>query len=63
MFCSTAICIQVMELIVDKKGADMESFEKIRAELEQMRSQPSAAGKHVSPPPTQSPDSKRPRVG
>jgi hypothetical protein len=55
-----AICIQIMELIVDKKGADMETFKKIRADLERMRAQPSG-GK--SPPPPPAPASKRPRVG
>lgn len=57
-----AICIQIMELITDKKGADMEPFKKIRAELEQMRSQPTG-GKQAPPPPPPGPDSKRPRVG
>ena len=54
-----------MELIVDKKGADMDTFKKIRADLEQMRAQPSAgAKKPVPPPPPRGPaDTKRQRVG
>jgi hypothetical protein len=51
--------MQIMELIVDKKGADMEAFQKMRAELDQMRIQPGQ--KHAAPPP-QAGDGKRPRV-
>jgi hypothetical protein len=48
-----------MELIVDKKGADMDAFKKIRTELEQMRAQPK---KPAPPPPRETPDAKRARV-
>jgi hypothetical protein len=53
-----------MELIVDKKGADMDTFKKIRAELEQMRVQPSAGAKKPAPtPPLEPAETKRQRVG
>lgn len=47
-----------MELIVAKKGSDMEAFEKVRAELDQMRLQQEA--KNAATP--QARDGKRPRV-
>jgi hypothetical protein len=47
-----------MELIVAKKGSDMEAFEKVRTELDQMQVQPGA--KHAATP--QARDDKRPRV-
>jgi hypothetical protein len=53
-----AICMQIMELIVDKKGSNLDAFGKVRAELDQMRIQPGQ--KHASPP--QAHDGKRPRL-
>jgi hypothetical protein len=50
--------MQIMELIVDKKGSDIEAFEKMRVELDQMRIQPGQ--KHAASPPAH--DSKRPRL-
>lgn len=52
-----------MELIVDKKGADLDAFKTIRAELEQMRAQAATAGAKRPPPPPPPPGAKRPRTG
>lgn len=73
-----SICVQILDLISEKKASDTEAVKKIRTTLELMRSQaerqqqqqhpkrpPSAEGRKTPPPGSASPGmaNKRPRVG
>lgn len=52
----SSICVQVIELIVDRRGSDVKAFQTIRAELEKLKD---AAG-GSSPPPPSSPANRPP---
>jgi hypothetical protein len=73
MLFSAAICVQILELISEKKGADHEAFQNIRADLEKLRATSDRSSKQVPPspvgvtrapppPPGPGPDAKRPRL-
>lgn len=69
-----SICIQIMDLVADRKASDTDTFKKIRAQLELLKSREessatatatasaSKASRSLSPPP-EHPSNKRPRVG
>ena len=60
-----SICIQIMELIADRKTSDNDSFKKIRAQLELLKSREETDGKQRTPPPPPAgePPAKRPKAG
>ncbi|CAB9497133.1 Cyclin [Seminavis robusta] len=53
----SSICGQIMDLIVDRRGTDVEAFKGIRANLEQLKGTAASAG---SASPARSPASPRP---
>lgn len=59
-----SICLQIMELISDRKSSDTDTFQKIRSQLELLKSREEGGGGSSSsrspPPPDQA--NKRPRV-
>lgn len=70
--CHTAIAIQIMELVADKKGIDQSAFAPINSDLGKMkellgvssggsRGPPSAGGQQRAPT-TNERDAKRPRM-
>jgi cyclin T len=67
-----SICIQICELVADRKASDTDTFKKIKAQLELLKSREDGAGsKSPLPPPpppppassAEQPNAKRPRVG
>mmetsp|Transcript_37191 Transcript_37191/g.107397 ORF Transcript_37191/g.107397 Transcript_37191/m.107397 type:complete len:338 (-) Transcript_37191:52-1065(-) len=61
-----SICIQIMDLIADRKASDTDTCNKIKGQLELLKSLPDGTT-HPTPPPPPPPPSdhpnKRPRVG
>lgn len=64
-----SICIQIMELIADRKASDTDTCKKIKAQLELLKSREDAAANNPPPPPPPPPHhqpseqpNKRPRV-
>jgi hypothetical protein len=62
-----SICIQIMELIADRKSSETDSFKKIRAQLELLKSREessdNAKQRTPPPPPAGEPSAKRPKSG
>jgi cyclin T len=71
-----SICIQIMELIADRKASETDSFKKIRAQLELLKSRQDSTSNSTSdanasvkqqrtppPPPAGEPTAKRPKSG
>lgn len=60
-----SICIQIMDLIADRKASDTDTCNKIKAQLELLKSLPDGPTHPTPPPPPPTSDhpNKRPRVG
>jgi hypothetical protein len=59
-----SICIQIMELIADRKASETDSFKKIRAQLELLKSREETSDvkqRPPPPPPAGEPPAKRPK--
>ena len=57
-----SISIQIMDLIADRKASDTDTFKKIRAQLDLLKSREEATTGGTQSPPPENPN-KRPRVG
>jgi cyclin T len=66
-----SISIQIMDLVAERKASDTDTFRKIRAQLELLKSREDtgSGGGGIGnkspppPPPSDQPNAKRPRVG